>query len=99
MERDIVIIDCRALADCVTYYRCCANGGPQPGMDETLSWRDVVAPRLAEQAAGFGAERAMLVLLWNGSNHFDALVLESSMPREERDAMARAVRESVMVLL
>ena len=37
----------------------------------------------------------MLVLLWNGSNDFDALVLRSSMPQEERDAMALALGESV----
>ena len=60
--------------------------------------RDVV-PRLAAQAAGYGTECAMLVLLWNGADHFDALVLESRMPQEERDAMACALRESAMDML
>ena len=51
---------------------------------------------MAVQVAGFGTERAVLVLLWNGSNHFVALVLRSSMSQEERDAMALALRESVL---
>ena len=96
LHKDIVSINCAAPGDKATYYRCCAGGEAQPGRDETLSWTEVVAPRLAAQAAGFGVERALLVFLWNGSNHFDALVLESRMPQEERDAMARALRESVM---
>jgi hypothetical protein len=38
----------------------------------------------------------VLVLLWDGLVHFDALVLESRMPQEERDAMARVLQDSVM---
>ena len=69
LHKDIVSINCAAPGDKATYYRCCAGGEAQPGRDETLSWTEVVAPRLAAQAAGFGVERALLVFLWNGSNH------------------------------
>ena len=80
----------------MTYYRYCSDGESRPGEDKFLSWREELAPRLAAQAAGYGTERAVLVLLWDGLVHFDALVLESRMPEEERDAMARALQDSVM---
>ena len=96
LHKDIVSINCAAPGDKVTYYRCCTDGVARPGQDETLSWREVLAPRLAAQAAGFGVERAALVLLWNGQDHFDALVLQSSMPQEERDAVARALERDAV---
>ena len=96
MERDIVAIDCGRLGDRVTYYRCCSDGESRSGEEKFLSWREGLAPRLAAQAAGYGTERAVLVLLWDGLMHFDALLLESRMPQEERDAMARVLQDSVM---
>ena len=48
-----------------------ADGEP---MRRPLSWEDEIAPRLAAQRAPGFAGRRLLVLAWNGRDHFDALL-------------------------
>ena len=50
---------------------CGAEGKP---MRKALSWADDVVPRLAAQRAPGFAGRRLIVLKWNGRDHFDAMV-------------------------
>ena len=49
-----------------------ADGEP---MRRPLSWEDEIVPRLAAQREPGFAGRRLLVLGWNGLDHFDALLL------------------------
>ena len=45
------------------------------GVVRSSSWRDVLVPRLLRQAGGVVDGRQLVVLEWNGINHYDAAVV------------------------
>ena len=58
--------------DMVHVYRCGASS-----VVASSSWRDVRmcrVPRLLRQAEGLVDGRRLVVLVWNGVNHYDAVV-------------------------
>ena len=56
--------------DMVHVYGCGAVG-----VVRSVSWRDVLVPRLQRQAGGVVDGRQLVVLVWNGINHYDAAVV------------------------
>ena len=91
------------LSDRVTFFAHCDTGvNVSSTLDGTQSWKSTLAPRAAEQAAGGGTGRRLVLLLWNGSNHFDALVVDACVgarldERELRE-LAEALRVSAAAL-
>jgi hypothetical protein len=75
---DLVSIHGRSLFDGCNFYS--ADGAVILG--PAVSWRGTLLPRLQRQRAGkrLPGERSLIVLIWNGVNHFDAAVLADGRP-------------------
>ena len=74
---DLVSVHGRRLFDCCNFYS--AVGAE---ITSAVSWRGTLLPRLQRQRAGerLPGERSLIVLVWNGVNHFDAAVLADGRP-------------------
>jgi hypothetical protein len=70
---DIAAIDSKDRFDQCSFYT--ADGACYL-QDVGVSWRETLSPRLLRQHAGgrLPTERHLIVLVWNGVNHFDAAV-------------------------
>ena len=75
---DIVVVDSRSLADRVTLYEGLPRDGVQPHRCRSVSWRGFVVPWLLMSDEEREEQRlprtAPVVLVHNGTNHFDAAV-------------------------
>ena len=82
---DIASVNTLVCSDRVSVYACDAVGGDgRITCDLPSSWRGALVPRLVRQAWGrpltdaHGAivgERPLVVLAWNGSNHYDVVAI------------------------